>query len=257
MAQNKSAANSFLKKHGVPVPDQEPFNNIIQAQRFLKKYKCIVIKPVAQWGGRGISVAVRTVLELRQAVQFARRYEEEILLEQCVFGDDYRLIFVDCKFVAAIKRNPAVVIGDGKRTIRALIKQFNQKERKFDPSHQIPLDCETKRTLTDLGMNYDIVPDRETVIKVRRNSNYHTGGAVELVSDSIDKFLVYEALEIARLVAIPVIGIDILYDRSTKKYWVIELSPDLAISPPEGGEVAKRFLDYLFPILQTNRKSYK
>jgi hypothetical protein len=44
-----------------------------------------------------------------------------------------------------------------------------------------------------------------------------------------------------------VIGIDFLFDRSKRKYRVIELSPDLAISPPEGSTVARHFIDYLFP----------
>jgi len=63
----------------------------------------------------------------------------------------------------------------------------------------------------------------------------------------VDRRLVLAARKIARLIAIPVIGIDLLYDQACNSYWVVELSPDLAISPPEGGQVAKHFLDYLFP----------
>ncbi|MDD4872109.1 MAG: ATP-grasp domain-containing protein [Kiritimatiellae bacterium] len=254
LAQNKSAANSFLRKHGVPVPDQVPFNNMDQARLFLKKHKCIVVKPAAQWGGRGISVAVRTAAELHHALQRARRCEEDILLEQFIDGDDYRLIFVNYKFVAAIKRSPAVITGDGKSTILTLIRRFNRIEQKIDPSHRIPFDRETERTLACSGMNYRSVPADGMIIPVRRNSNYHTGGVVEVVTDNVDRLLVSAALKIARLVAVPVIAIDFLYNKSAKKYWVIELSPDLAVSPPEGGEVAKRFLDYLFPVVRINEK---
>ena len=70
---------------------------------------------------------------------------------------------------------------------------------------------------------------------------------MEVVTDAVDRRLVLAAKRIARLIAIPVIGIDFLYDVAGNRFWVVELSPDLAISPPEGDEVAKHFLDYLFP----------
>ena len=247
MAQNKGAANSFLRKHGIPVPAQESFESMGKAIRFLRKHKCIVIKPAAQWGGRGVSVAVRTVADLKHAIQRARRFEEDVLLEQCVEGEDFRLIFVNYKFVAAIRRCQAIVEGDGFSSVLALIRRFNRMERKIDPSHQIPMDSETKRALALSSMNYRTVPQKGRIVQVRLNSNYHTGGAVEIVTNTVDRRLVKEAGKIVRLLGIPVIGIDFLHDVSKSKYWVIELSPDLAISPPEGEEVARRFLDYLFP----------
>ena len=247
MAQNKGAANAFLKIHGIPVPAQEPFINMGQACRFLKKYKCIVVKPAAQWGGRGVSVAVCTAAELKCAIQRARVCEEDLLLEEYVQGDDYRLIFVNYKYVAAIRRVPAAVTGDGKSSIRKLVERFNKLEKKIDPSHKIPLDGETGRSLASFSLTYGTVPKRGQVVQVRRNSNYHTGGLVEVVTKSVDKALVKTAEKVARLVAVPVIGIDFLYDQAKRRFKVLELSPDLAVSPPEGGIVAKRFLDYLFP----------
>jgi hypothetical protein len=46
---------------------------------------------------------------------------------------------------------------------------------------------------------------------------------------------------------VPVIGIDFLVNEKTGRFWLIELSPDLAISPPEGDIVVCHFIDYLFP----------
>ena len=83
--------------------------------------------------------------------------------------------------------------------------------------------------------------------QVRLTSNYHTGGAVIESTETESADLVREAQKIARLFDIPVIGVDFLVNSKTGRHWVIELSPDLAISPPEGGKVARHFLDYLFP----------
>jgi hypothetical protein len=84
-------------------------------------------------------------------------------------------------------------------------------------------------------------------VQVRLTSNYHTGGSIEITTDTINRRLVRTAERAVRLLDVPVVGIDFLVDPKTGRHWFIELSPDLAISPPEGEEVAKRFLDYLFP----------
>ncbi len=247
MTQNKRLANVFLKSNGFPVPAQEPFTDIGAAVKFLKRYRSIVVKPCTQWGGRGVSVAVRTPVELGRAIRFARRFENEIILEQCVKGVDYRLIFVDYRFVAAIRRRSAKVIGNGRDSIRSLIRTRNQMERKNDPSHVIPLDAETGRNLEVLGLSWSTVPLAGQSVQVRLTSNYHTGGDVDVVTGMVSRDLVRLARRAAKVLGVPVIGIDFLVDESTGRAWLIELSPDLAISPPEGEEVARHFIDYLFP----------
>jgi len=247
MAQNKRAANSFLRQHGISVPAQESFVNFYQAMRFLKKCKTIVVKPSTQWGGKGVSVAIKNQVELKYAIRTAQKYEEDVILEQCVCGEDFRLIFVNYKFVAAIRRRPAVIIGDGRSSVLSLIKRTNRTEYKIDPSHQIPLDVETQRALRQIRMSYGTIPAKGVSVQVRLNSNYHTGGTVNVVTDKIDSQLLVLAKKVVRLVGIPVIGVDFLFDKIRNRYWVIELSPDLAISPPEGYEVARHLIRYLFP----------
>ena len=247
MSQNKRLANVFLSQRGFPVPAQEAFTSLEAARRFLKRHRAIVVKPCTQWGGRGVSVAVRTETELDEAVRRARRFEEEIVIEECVAGVDYRLIFVDFKFVAAIRRRPATVVGNGRDTIRQLIVRRNGEERPRDPSHIIPVDAETGRNLAALGLSWRTVPKAGREVQVRLTSNYHTGGSIDMVTDTVSRKLVSVAQRAARALNVPVIGIDFLVDERRGTHRIIELSPDLAISPPEGEEVAKQFLDYLFP----------
>lgn len=247
MTQNKRLANGFLKANGFPVPDQVLYTDHDAARRFLRKHKSIVVKPCTQWGGRGVSVAVRTPEDLERAVRFARRFEEEIILEACVAGVDYRLIFVNFKFVAAIRRRSAQVTGNGCDTIRTLIQARNRQERPRDPSHIIPVDSETGRNLEALGLTWNTVPAAGKTVRVRLTSNYHTGGDIDVVTQSVSKRLVAVARRAAVKLGVPVIGIDFLVDEASGAHWLIELSPDLAISPPEGEEVARNFMDYLFP----------
>ena len=247
LAQNKGAANRFLRSRGFPAPDQIVVADPAAAERFVARHRTVVVKPASQWGGRGVSVDVRTPAELKKALAFARRYEDEILIEQKVTGIDYRLIFVDYRFVAAIRRDPARVTGNGRDTIRRLIQTQNRMEVRTDPSHRIPLDRETARALAAQGLGWATVLRAGRSVAVRRTSNYHTGGSVAMATDTVPASLVRLAGRVVRLFGIPVMGVDFLYDPRRRRGWIIELSPDLAISPPEGEGVARRVLDYLFP----------
>jgi D-alanine-D-alanine ligase-like ATP-grasp enzyme len=247
MAQHKRLANRFLHGRGFPVPDQLLYTDMIEARAFMRRHGSVVVKPCTQWGGRGVSVAVSTAAELERAVRRARHFEEDVVLEECVRGVDERLIFVDFRFVASIRRCAARVTGNGRDTIRTLVLRRNREERRVDPSHQIPVDAETGRNLKALGLAWDTVPKAGASVQVRLTSNYHTGGSIEITTDTINRRLVRTAERAVRLLNVPVVGIDFLVDPKTGRHWFIELSPDLAISPPEGEEVAKRFLDYLFP----------
>jgi D-alanine-D-alanine ligase-like ATP-grasp enzyme len=247
MTQNKRLANLFLSAQGFPVPAQAAFTDLPAAQAFLKKFKTIVVKPCTQWGGRGVSVAVRTLKELTRAIDFARTFEEEVVLEEFVSGEDYRLIFVDYRYVAAIRRRAARVTGNGRDSIRKLILAQNRVERALDPSHVIPVDVETGRNLAALGLNWTTVPAAGRSVQVRLTSNYHTGGSVDIVTRSVAPKLVKLAARAAKKLGVPVIGIDFLVNEKTGRFWLIELSPDLAISPPEGDIVVRHFIDYLFP----------
>ena len=255
LTQNKHLANSFLKKHGFSVPAQELFENYQKAEIFLKQFKNIVVKPCSQWGARGVSVKINNKEDLRAAVRSAAKFEGDIILEEYVNGEDNRLIFVDYRFVAAVRRFPAYVTGNGKDSFRSLIRKKNIMTKKLDPVNVVPFDRETLRTISAKGFGYDSVPKKGRKIEVRMNANYHTGGIVEVVTDRVRKDLVDTAKKIVRLAELPVCGVDFLVNKRTGKYWVVELAPDLAISPRGGKIVAKYFIDYLFP--ETIKKSEK
>jgi D-alanine-D-alanine ligase-like ATP-grasp enzyme len=256
LTNNKSACHAWLVRCRIPVPAQLLFDDAHfgPALAFLHEHAPIVVKPCMQWGGRGVSMGVRTPAELHAAVRFARRYEPDVILEETAPGDDLRVILVGGKLAAAIRRNPASVTGDGRRTLRQLIARSNAARRKQDASNVIPWDAETRRNLMELGRSPDEVPAAGESVRVRLTNNYHTGGTVDVVTASVPARALKIAQRIAHELALPLVGIDFLIDRATRRLTVIEISPDMAISPPEGETVAKCFLDYLFPPERVTRK---
>ena len=249
LVNNKRACNDWLARHRIPVPAQIAYDDAHpeRALAFLREHAPVVVKPCMQWGGRGVSMGMRTPEDLHAAVRFARRYEPDVILEETVPGEDLRVILVGGELAAAIRRTPASVTGDGVHTLRQLIHRQNAARRKDDPSNRIPWDAETRRNLAELGHAPDDIPAKGERVRVRLTNNYHTGGTVEIVTDAVPARALRIAQRIARELRLPLAGIDFLIDRATRRMTVIEVSPDMAISPPEGETVAKRFLEFLFP----------
>ena len=249
LLNSKQACHAWLASRRIPVPSQLAYDEsrLDEARAFLSRHAPVVVKPCAQWGGRGVSMGVRTSADLHAAVRFARRYEPDVILEETVPGDDLRVILVGGELAAAIRRSPAHVTGDGVHSVRQLIARQNAQRRREDASNQIPWNGETRRNLAELGCAPEAVPALGEHVRVRLTNNYHTGGTVEVVTDAVPARALKIAQRIARELALPLVGVDFLIDRPTRRTTVIEVSPDMAISPPEGATVAQRFLEHLFP----------
>lgn len=58
-------------------------------------------------------------------VHLAKKISNAVIVEQYITGDDYRILLINYKLVAAAKRLPAQIIGDGVLNIDALIKKTN------------------------------------------------------------------------------------------------------------------------------------
>ena len=55
-----------------------------------------------------------------------------VLVEKFLPGDDYRLLVVGDRLVAAARREPPLVIGDGLQTVRELVDAVNMDPRRGD-----------------------------------------------------------------------------------------------------------------------------
>jgi D-alanine-D-alanine ligase-like ATP-grasp enzyme len=154
---------------------------------------------------------------------------------------------VDYRFVNAIQRDPAAITGDGVQTVKQLIREKNARARRIDPSNIVPVNGETLRCIESFGAAYMTILEKGARLQVRRTSNYHTGGSIEIVTEQIPAGLIKIGEQVARLFGISSVAIDFLVDRDTNRAFILEVSPDMAISPPEGKIVANAFLDFHFP----------
>lgn len=246
---DKMATRRLLAAGGLSVPEQRKAGDPEADAAFLAKEKRLVVKPRRGEQGRGISVDIRSEDALHEAVADARAHDDTVILEQYFEGEDLRIIVIGFKLVAAATRRPPHIVGDGVKTIRALIEaQSRRRAAATEGESRIPLDRETKRVVKDAGFALeDKLPEGKTLV-VRSTANLHTGGTIHDVTDRLHPKLCDAAIRAARLLDIPVVGLDfIVRDPAGSDYVIIEANerPGLANHQPQ--PTAERFIDLLFP----------
>lgn len=249
ICDDKAVTRRVVKAAGVVVPEQiEADDGEVAA--FLEKHGSVVVKPARGEQGRGIAVGVESLDAVEAAIAEARKISDRVLIEECVKGEDLRLVVIDKRVAAAAIRRPAQITGDGEATVETLIgKQSRRRSRATGGESNIPMDGETERCVHAAGYGFDDVLEHGKTIAVRRTANLHTGGTIHDVTGEVHGRLVEAAIAAARAIDIPVVGIDLLV-RSPRspRYAFIEANerPGLANHDPQ--PTAERFVDLLFPL---------
>src|SRR5690606_19231901 len=106
---------------------------------------------------------------------------------------------------------PAAVTGDGRHRIRDLIrKQSRRREAATGGESRIPLDAETRRCVEEAGYGLGDVLAEGEVLQIRKTANLHTGGTIHDVTDQLHPTLAEVSRRAARVLGIPVVGLDLL-----------------------------------------------
>ena len=247
--QDKRVTCDLLASTGLRVPAQRDAASPEANAAFLAEHGALVVKPVEGEQGKGISVNLVTADEIEGAVERARQYCDRVILEQYCAGQDLRIVVIDYQVVAAAVRRPPEVVGDGRSTVLALIeKQSRRRQAATDGESSIPVDDETHRCVRANGFELDSVPANGTRIAVRNTANLHTGGTIHDVTETLHPVLRAAAEQAARVLDIPVTGLDFLVPEvDGPDYVIIEANERPGLANHEPQPTAERFIDLLFP----------
>ena len=251
MCDDKAVTRRIVARAGVLVPEQMQVSEDPEAvAEFLERNKMVVVKPARGEQGRGVAVGLSRLEDVMAAIDQARRISDEVLVEQYFEGQDLRLVVINYKVVAAAIRRPAAVIGDGRRTVRALIEaQSRRRAAATGGESRIPLDGETERTLLTVGYTFESVLPEGKELFVRKTANLHTGGTIHDVTDFVHSDLVKAGILVARAVGIPVVGVDLMVKSPRmSEYVFIEANERPGLANHEPQPTAERFIDLLFPL---------
>ena len=113
MAMDKGLVRELLLRRGIPVPKGIAcrFDDVATARSFLAAHggPCVV-KPARHGiGGQGVTAGVRSARDLVRAMVMARVFDRDILVEEMVPGDVYRLLYLDGELLDAVLRSPPSV----------------------------------------------------------------------------------------------------------------------------------------------------
>jgi cyanophycin synthetase len=215
MCQEKPLTNKMLSMVGVPVPAGRSVQTADEAWEVARSLRGpVVVKPEAGNQGKGVSVNLTTEEEVRAAYEIARSFRGDVLVERFIEGSDYRLLVVNGKMVAAARRDPAQVYGDGVRSIKELVAEVNRDPRRRDGHSsiltRIRLDEATRLTLDQQGLTLDSVPESGRIVFLRTNGNLSTGGTATDVTDEVLPANARVAELAAQIMALDIAGIDVL-----------------------------------------------
>jgi cyanophycin synthetase len=269
IAQDKEMTRMMLRAVGVPTSLGRPVTDSEDAWRAACEIGVpVVVKPQDGNQGRGVATNLTTREQVVRAFDAARQESEQIIVEKFAPGHDYRLLVVGDRVVAAARREPAQVLGDGIHTIVQLVEQVNTDPRRAEHHatvlSKIKLDAIGLGVLADQGYSPESIPPAGTTVLVRRNANLSTGGTAIDVTERVHPAVAASAVDAAKIVGLDIAGIDVVAQDISRPLSeqggiIVEvnaapglrmhLEPSVGISRPVGEAIA----DILFPRGETGR----
>lgn len=263
LASDKEETNSILRDLGLPVPRQIVVCNERDAVRAANRIGFpVVLKPLAGNHGRGVTINLRTDEEVENGFQKASEHGRTIVVESYIEGFDHRLLVVDGKLVAAAKRVPGHVVGDGKHTIEQLVDIVNEDPRRGVGHEKVltrlELDDQAARLLQKLDYDRDTVVAKGEAVYLRSTANLSTGGTAIDVTDTIHPDNREMAIRAIRAIGLDIGGVDFLTKDIAESYreaggGICEVNAGpgfrMHLAPSEGisRDVAGPVIDMLFP----------
>ncbi|MEM6486275.1 MAG: cyanophycin synthetase [Pseudomonadota bacterium] len=263
LASEKDETNRILGDLGLPVPKQALVYRFRRAQAAAERIGYpVVLKPLNANHGRGVTTDIKNKEQLEKAYDKAKEHSEGVIIETFIEGLDHRLLVVGGRLIAAAKRVPAHVVGDGRSTVEKLVELVNEDPRR-GVGHEkvltrITLDAAAERMLEQRGMDAKSVPDDGDTVYLQPTANLSTGGTAVDVTDVIHPDNRSMAERAILALGLDVGGVDFLTTDITRSYREVgggicecNAAPGfrMHVAPSEGEprNVSGPVIDMLFP----------
>ncbi|MBC8051540.1 MAG: cyanophycin synthetase [Sphingobacteriaceae bacterium] len=269
IAGNKDDTKRLLKEQAIPVAEGAAISREEDLKRVIDNIGFpLVFKPLNGNHGKGASINVKTELDAVEAFRYAQKYSKKVIVERFVAGNDFRVLVINNKMVAAAKRVPAHITGDGEKSIQELITIENQDPRR-GYGHEnvltlITVDRDTLDLLKKYNYTLNSIPPRNEIVYLKSTANLSTGGTSIDVTDIVHPHNIFVCERIAKVIGLDICGIDIMADNLSQPLEeiggvVLEVNAApgfrMHLAPSEGQprNVAAPVLEMMYPPGKSSR----
>lgn len=208
---DKELTKRLLREVGVPVPEGRLVRDANDAWAAAEEVGLpVVVKPCGGDYGHGVSLNLMSRDEVLSAYAAAREFGEEVIVERFHPGVLHRLFVVGNEVVAALRREPAKVTGDSRRTVSKLIDELNLDPRRAYDFVKLRIEEETLDVLAEQGLTPESVIPAGKTISVRRYSHTWPGGTNIDVTDRLHPQVALRAIDATKVVGLDIAGLDLI-----------------------------------------------
>jgi cyanophycin synthetase len=217
MAGHKPLMYRLVKEWGfgecVPRHRVVHYDDVTQARAMLDE-GILVAKPAAGTGaGMGVTTQIATLTELRRAMAVAGRYDPDVLVEEQVQANCYRLLYLDSELIDAVWRRNPTVVGNGADTIGDLIDRENEQRIRAPQLRALWLiskDAAYRNQLRQSGLSPRSRPPAGQVVTVKNVVNQNNALENERVTRLVHPTVAARCAEICRAARLRFAGVDLL-----------------------------------------------
>ncbi len=263
IASDKRLTHGILEQLGLPVPRQAIVYDAEEAVEEAERLGFpVVIKPLDGNHGNAVAIELKTAAEVRAAYEKAREISRRVIVESYQRGNDYRLLVIGGGVIAAARRVPGHVVGDGQHTVAELIEIVNRDPRRGIGHEKVltrlVADEQARRLLDQAGLTPGSILPEGQVCHLRSTANLSTGGTAVDVTDTVHEDNRLMAERAVQAVGLDVGGVDFISPDISRSYKevggvIVEVNAApgfrMHLAPTEGKvrDVAGPVIDMLFP----------
>jgi len=217
MAGDKPLTLRLLNELGYPTPSHLVYT--IQTLEHGCAFRrnagtAVVVKPAQEGAaGNGVTMHVRSDQQLVSASVRAATWSQRILVEEEKSGSSYRLLFLNGELIDAVRKDPPMLQGDGRSTVRQLIQAENDRRLRpgrFVALHPLTIDLECRLTLEEQGLRLSSTPSRDQKFIAKAVVNQNAKEENHIVRDEVHTSYIDAGRHIAAAFPIQLMGLDVL-----------------------------------------------
>ena len=183
IAKNKPLTNKILMENNIPTPKHIIITDKNKNMLYnIKQYFPCVLKPVDGMQGKDVYTHIDTLNEFNEILNKLLNKYDKIMLENLVYGNNYRVFVFNNKIMDIIEREKPFIIGNGRNNVQQLI---DQKNSILSNKNLFIVKYIDKKLILSQGYKMNEIVKNNHKIFITNTVNFHNGANAKRIP--IDK----------------------------------------------------------------------